>query len=1046
MSKSLSLPRVCFDFRRIFFVLVFLFLILGNSKDVFAAPGTDSMLGYWKFDGNATDFSGDGCTGLLGGGTVPNYSSNVPTTTFANANSINFSGSNSYVTFANQSNLQPNSALTFSTWIYLNAFPSGSTKIAGNFSTSSSGGFYFVIDSSTISFYIGTASPVSFPITALPVANWKLLTATWDGTTVKLFLNGVNMGSTPFSGTISYSGTTFQLGNVVSGSFNGKLDDVRLYSRALFPSAEISDLAAGKHLTSSWVGATYDYETAVNWSPQAVPDPYTYINIDIFNATINPRLPTDESVAGLLINPNSSLDIGNHNFTINDSGAFTNNGTFILGNYPTQTLTGFVNDTDSGTIQITGYSSTTGLKTDGSSAIGQYYNLTMASTGVLTLNKDLVINHNLGLEAGTLNASTYGINVKGNWINGTGTSTAFVPSSGTVSFSGINQSIIGSNTFYNLSKITSTAETLSFQADSKQTVLHNLTLLGAGSISQFLSLRSSTPGTQWKIDPQGTKDISGVDVQDSNNMNSSPVALLGRNKNSGNNSNWTFDTTAPSLVLDPVNSPTSHRRQIVTGIATETNVTVSLVSFRLDATTGAWTDCIAKDAAFDSSSEIFSCKPETDLPDGQHTVYVRAQDSNDTSTVDNDYASISFRVDTKPPDVSSVSDDSSSNSAKITWKTNENASSRVEYGKSSDYGKVSSQNENVKDHGITLKDLSSCTEYHYRAKSTDAAGNDGKSTDRTFKTTGCPSSSSSTSSSSSDTNSSASSASAAETSSAQANTQTATADTTNTQSTNATSSAAKSNFNGTTDDDWQVKYFGSAYCQAESKCGGAADPDGDGLSNDEEFRLGTNPLRSDSDNDGLADSTEIESGHDPIKSASSEGSDTVVYESPKEGGIVAKEKYEVKNIEVVESDGNKKLKISGKGPPNTYVTVYVYSDPIVLTIKTDNDGNWSYVLDQDVEDGQHEVYVAVTDNTGKVAEKSEPLAFIKTAEAVTIIPPAEAAAAERAESPTEAWYKGGIFLFISIVFAGLMLALGSIGIYKHRTSRQSETISSKQNP
>jgi hypothetical protein len=1045
MSKNLLFPEVRLWLWKSSFILFFLLIFFCPLQNVFAHPDTDSMLGYWKFDGNATDFSGDGCTGLLSGGTVPNYSSNTPSTTFTNNNSINFSGANSYVSFANPNNLHPSSALTFSTWIYLNAFPSGSTKIAGNFSTSASGGFYFVVDSSNISFYIGNASPVSFPITNLPVATWKLLTATWDGTTVKLFLNGVNMGSTSFSGSINYSGTTFQLGNVVSGSFNGKLDDVRLYSRDLLPLAEISYLAAGEHLTSSWVGTTYDYETATNWSPQAVPDPYT--NVIITGASANAIFSSyDESIASLYIDVGSTLDIGGRNLTLNDSGTFTNNGTLKLNN--TQTLTGFVNDADSGTIQITGFAATTGLKTDASSAISQYYNLIMASTGAITLNKDLIINNNLGLEAGTLNASTYGITLYGNWAKGSGT---FDPGSGTVSLNGFNQSISGSNTFYNLSKSTSTARTLTFQADSKQTVTNNLTFLGAGSTSQFLSLRSSTSGTQWKIDSQGTKDISGVDVQDSNNTNSSPIILLGRNKNSGNNSNWTFDTTAPSLVLDPIPPFTPHPRQIVTGTATETNVTVSLVSFRLDTTTGTWTDCISKDGTFDSSSEIFSCQPETDLSEGQHIVYVRAQDSNDTSTADNDYASISFKVDTKTPDISSVSADPDSSSTKITWHTDENASSRVEYGKSSDYGKVASESDSVKNHSITLKDLSGCTEYHYRIKSKDPAGNEEKSSDRTFKTKGCSATSNLDSSSSSNTSSSSSSSTTTGTSSTEPsvqNTETTTAITQNASPASNTNNAAptNSNFNGTTSDDWQVKYFGSAYCYIESKCSGAADPDGDGLSNDEEYRFGTDPLKADSDNDGLADSTEIESGHDPIKSAADEGGDAVIFENPKESGILAKEKYEVKNVEVIENNGGKKLKINGKGPPNTYVTVYIYSDPIVLTIKTDNDGNWSYVLDQDIGDGQHEVYVAVTDNTGRVGEKSEPLAFIKTAEAVTIIPPAEAAAAERAESPTEAWYKGGIFLFISIVFAGLMLALGSIGIYKHRMSKQSETIIPNQNP
>lgn len=68
--------------------------------------------------------------------------------------------------------------------------------------------------------------------------------------------------------------------------------------------------------------------------------------------------------------------------------------------------------------------------------------------------------------------------------------------------------------------------------------------------------------------------------------------------------------------------------------------------------------------------------------------------------------------------------------------------------------------------------------------------------------------------------------------------------------------------------------------------------------------------------------------------------------------------------------------LSGRATPNTTVLLYVYSYvPMVLTTTTDENGNYSYDLADNVVDGRHEVYVAVTDDTGKIARKSEPLAF-----------------------------------------------------------------------
>ncbi len=61
----------------------------------------------------------------------------------------------------------------------------------------------------------------------------------------------------------------------------------------------------------------------------------------------------------------------------------------------------------------------------------------------------------------------------------------------------------------------------------------------------------------------------------------------------------------------------------------------------------------------------------------------------------------------------------------------------------------------------------------------------------------------------------------------------------------------------TTSAAWQQKYFNNSACQDPAICGDAADPDRDGLTNKEEFALGTDPNNPDSDGDGLADGDEV---------------------------------------------------------------------------------------------------------------------------------------------------------------------------------------------
>jgi hypothetical protein len=1125
-KESLRPSKVWFSYLSKIFLLVFLFFYFFLPNSVFAAPLTDSMSGYWKFDGSAQDSSGHGNSATLYGAPAPTYVAGQ-TMSFTNTNSVSFTSNNYISVDANPVILKPTMALTFSLWVNVTTMPSTTTAIGGEQFPGYNNGYFFALDPSgfaSFSLGNGTVTNTATSTTAIPLNSWTLLTGVWDYnlSTIKIYVNGLENNTVAVSGYPVYTSTLFQLGH-----FSGMMDDVRLYDRVLTP-AEISALASRSHTSANWVGnQSANYEDSLNWNPEYVPDPYTLVTIAT-TGIYQPEFTTDESMAKLIINPSTSLDLHYHNLKINDPGAspFSNDGTLKLESLGSQNIINLTMDTNSGTVEIDNTANISNFITGST-----YNNLILNGTGTVTLSAALVINGNLNLANGYLDdsASNVQVNVKGDWIKGSG---QFIPGTSTVNLNGSNQTIYGANTFYNLTKISSVSDGLGFMYGATQTITHNLTLQGPGA--SYLNLRSSVPGTQWKIDPQGTRTLTNLDVKDSNNINSTKIsAITGNIINSGNNTNWLFDTVPPTITLNSYSAITSNTKLPITGTTLELSSKVAFVEFQMDSISGGgWTNCTANDSAFDSASEAFTCTPTLVLSNGAHLMYIRATDTDGYVTTSANYSIASFDVDTTIPAISAVSANENDDKATISWSTDKDSSSQVEYGKTTTYGKETSEADTVtrvQNHSVSLTNLSSCTTYHYRVKSNDAYSNQAVSADYDFKTTGCSACdnpgkpkiddaaatgtdaikisftqadgtvkhyelkygtksgsyewgvddvgddntdyytigklsadttyyfkiravnscgngdwsseiSGKTDALTADTTSSSStseSVTAADTS----NSSLPTAQTSQASSSSATTPIATvtPNFNGTTSEDWQVKYFGSAYCYNQSKCGGGADPDGDGISNDEEFRLGTDPLSADSDNDGIADAQEIESGHDPIKSATNAGGDAIVYESPKESGEVKKDIYTVKNVEVVDDSGKKKLKITGKGPPDTYVTVFIYSDPIVLTIKTDSDGNWSYVLDQEIGDGQHEVYVAVTDSKGKVAEKSEPLAFVKTAEAVTIIPPAEAAAAKRAESPTEVWYKQGIFSFIMIVVAGLMLALGSIGIYKYRMSKKIET-------
>jgi hypothetical protein len=203
------------------------------------------------------------------------------------------------------------------------------------------------------------------------------------------------------------------------------------------------------------------------------------------------------------------------------------------------------------------------------------------------------------------------------------------------------------------------------------------------------------------------------------------------------------------------------------------------------------------------------------------------------------------------------------------------------------------------------------------------------------------------------------------------------------------------------------------------------DSDGDGIPDKEELRLGTNPFLADTDGDGVLDGIEIESGYDPKNPSPA---DKITYEEPKKSKAPITDKYKVEKIEVVKNqEGKKLLKIEGRGLPNSYVMIYIYSaQPLVLVTKTDEEGNFVYTLDKPLEEGFHQVYVAVVDNRGKIVERSEVFNFLKTPSAVAaILPPSFGG---EVLSPAQSFQRIFTILVIVLVFVALVIALVVVGI------------------
>jgi RHS repeat-associated protein len=195
---------------------------------------TNGLVGWWKFNegtgGTAADSSGNGNVGILTGGAT--WTAGVA------SNAINLDGSSGYINVGNKSTLQNNAAAwTFAGWVNPDTF--NSTRDTYLFYKDNVLFWGFRTNTSRqVSVNIGTgngSNPWGVDATSsaqLNAGGWSHVAVTYTNSTVKFYVNGI------LSDTLS---KTYQMGSknsaftisTSSQSFDGKLDDMRYYNRAL---------------------------------------------------------------------------------------------------------------------------------------------------------------------------------------------------------------------------------------------------------------------------------------------------------------------------------------------------------------------------------------------------------------------------------------------------------------------------------------------------------------------------------------------------------------------------------------------------------------------------------------------------------------------------------------------------------------------------------------------------------------------------------------------------------------------------------------------
>ncbi|MBL7910142.1 MAG: T9SS type A sorting domain-containing protein [Bacteroidia bacterium] len=224
---------------------------------------TNGLVGFWPFNNNANDLSGNGNNGIVNGA--------VPTTDrFATPNAAySYNGVTDYIIVPNSPSQSGFNDMSISVWINVNAFSGIQSIVAKWYQAlncgSNSDTYEAALSGSQVQFatnytnLTAFSSPPSLPANSTNV--WKHLVYISNSTSGgSIYINGVLAATDAAVGTICNSTNSIYFGadydgnwNFIHRYFNGKIDDIGIWNRVITP-CEIQQLytaGSGTGLISS---------------------------------------------------------------------------------------------------------------------------------------------------------------------------------------------------------------------------------------------------------------------------------------------------------------------------------------------------------------------------------------------------------------------------------------------------------------------------------------------------------------------------------------------------------------------------------------------------------------------------------------------------------------------------------------------------------------------------------------------------------------------------------------------------------------------------
>jgi len=223
-----------------------------------------------------TDVSGNGNNGTISGATW--------TASGKYGTALSFNGTNALVTINNAASLQLTSGMTLEAWVYPTTVSNKWRDVIYKGNNN-----YYLEGSSNNSRRPALGGTFGSPIygtAALTANTWTHLAGTYDGATMSLYINGVQVTSRAQTGAIATSTNPLQIGgdSIYGQFFVGRIDEVRVYSRALSAAEIQSDMNMPLVAASDDFNRT-DGGLGLNW---AKPLPASEQTLVIVNNQVTP--------------------------------------------------------------------------------------------------------------------------------------------------------------------------------------------------------------------------------------------------------------------------------------------------------------------------------------------------------------------------------------------------------------------------------------------------------------------------------------------------------------------------------------------------------------------------------------------------------------------------------------------------------------------------------------------------------------------------------------------------------------------------------------